>query len=119
MVAIDKKNKKGQQPQKKFNKDKKALSGQPDKNSDSKSPYEAQNDKLREAIMALGGTKGDVKYLENIDIEDNDKMVTGDDVKTEVCLAITKRSTVQLTPSILGITPKRIDELHDQHWFVC
>lgn len=85
MVAIDKKNKKGQQQpqQQKFNKDKKSLNGG-DKSSDSKSPYEAQNDKLREAIMALGGTKGDVKYLENIDVEDNDNLVTGNDVKTEV-----------------------------------
>lgn len=91
MVAIDKKNKKGQQAQKKFNKDKKSSSDQPDKNIDSKSPYEAQNDKLREAIMALGGTKGDVKYLENVDVEDSDKMITGDDVKTEVRLVLFKR----------------------------
>lgn len=85
MVAIDKKNKKGQQKpqQQKFDQDKKSLKGG-DKSSGSKSPYEAQNEKLREAIMALGGTKGDVKYLENIDIEDNDNLVTGDDVKTEV-----------------------------------
>ncbi|KAL9541000.1 hypothetical protein MBANPS3_009371 [Mucor bainieri] len=86
MVAIDKKNKKGQQAQKKFNKEKKSSGDQPDKSNDSKSPYEAQNDKLREAIMALGGTKGDVKYLENVDVEDNDKMITGDDVKTEESL---------------------------------
>jgi len=90
MVAIDKKNKNGQQAQKKFSKDKKFSGGQPDKSSDSKSPYEAQNDKLREAIMALGGTKGDVKYLENVDVEDNENMITGDDVKTEVGIVIVK-----------------------------
>lgn len=96
MVAIDKKNKKGQQQQaqKKFSKEKKPSGGQSDKSNDSKSPYEAQNDKLREAIMALGGTKGDVKYLENVDVEDNDKLITGDDVKTEVSMVVIKMYTM-------------------------
>lgn len=55
-----------------------------DKKNDEKSPFAAQNDKFKEAILALGGTKGDIKYLEEVDTEENDNLVTGADEKTEV-----------------------------------
>lgn len=76
MAGVDKKNNK-----KSFDKKQK------DNNNNSKnekSPYEAQNDKLKEAILALGGTKGDIKYLENIDTEESENLVTGADEKAEV-----------------------------------
>lgn len=87
MAGFDKKNKSKDKKSKEVKfADKKQ---QQDKNE--KSPFEAQNDKLKEAILALGGTKGDVKYLENIDTEDNDNLVTGSDEKAEVQSLLTTR----------------------------
>jgi hypothetical protein len=86
MAGIDKKNKSrdkkpfDKKPLDKKSKDTKSTKG--DKTE--KSPFEAQNDKFKEAIMALGGTKGDVKYLENVDAEDSENLVTGADEKAEV-----------------------------------
>ncbi|RCH95260.1 hypothetical protein CU098_005849 [Rhizopus stolonifer] len=78
MVAFDKKNKKGQR--KSF--EKKQNTTKPERNNKTvnkteKKASDSQNDILREAVLALGGTKGDIKFLENIDTEDNDDLVTG------------------------------------------
>jgi hypothetical protein len=104
MGAIDKKNKKSSDKgaKVKFN-DKKGSDKNTkvkfnDKNSDKsdkvknvkfndqkeKSPFEEQNDKLREAILSLGGTKGDIKYLENVDTDTNENLVTDGDANAEV-----------------------------------
>jgi hypothetical protein len=83
MVAVDKKNRKGYTPSDK-NAKTKNVKFNDQKNKTEKSPFEVQNDKLREAILSLGGTKGDIKYLENIDTETSDNLVTDGDEKTEV-----------------------------------
>lgn len=80
MAGIDKKNK----SKDKKSKEVKFADKKQQQDKREKSPYEAQNDKLKEAIMALGGTKGDVKYLENIDTEETENLVTGADEKAEV-----------------------------------
>ncbi|KAF7724874.1 hypothetical protein EC973_000587 [Apophysomyces ossiformis] len=49
----------------------------PHKKAEAKKDNEA-NQKLNEQIMALGGTKGDLKFLEDIDLEDNDELVTAE-----------------------------------------
>lgn len=91
MASADRKNKsRDNKPFDKKSKDNKSFDKKDkqvkfnDNKSDEKSPFAAQNDKLKEAILALGGTKGDIKYLEEVDTEENDNLVTGDDEKTEV-----------------------------------
>lgn len=42
------------------------------------------DDKLRETILSLGGTKGDVKFLENVDTDDNDNLETNASGQDEV-----------------------------------
>lgn len=83
MAGIDKKNK----SKDKKSKEVKFADKKQQNDKKEKSPYEAQNDKLKEAILALGGTKGDVKYLENVDTENTDNLVTGGDVKAEVYIS--------------------------------
>lgn len=70
--SFDKKSDKPAEKQVKFNK------------TDEKNPFHARNDKLQEAILALGGTKGDLKYLEDVDNEETENLVTGADEKAEV-----------------------------------
>jgi hypothetical protein len=93
MASVDRKNNKKFDKKSKDNKPKDSVkfkdnvkSKDNSKKTDTeKSAYEAQNDKLKEAILALGGTKGDIKYLENIDTEENENLITGADEKAEVC----------------------------------
>lgn len=82
MGPADKKNKKGRSSEK--NTKVKNVKFADKKTKEEKSPFEAENEKLREAILSLGGTKGDIKYLENIDTDANENLVTDGNEKTEV-----------------------------------
>jgi ribosome biogenesis protein MAK21 len=91
MSKIDKKNKKGQKkqpqkPQKKaFEQKNKQVSKASEKNKGENQPSNKNdNDKLNEQILALGGTKGDLKYLESIDVDTSDELVTNKAAKDEV-----------------------------------
>lgn len=52
------------------------------------------DDKLREAIVSLGGTKGDVKYLENIDVDDSENLVTDANGQDEVYFIIELNNSI-------------------------
>ncbi|KAI9483678.1 MAG: CBF/Mak21 family-domain-containing protein [Benjaminiella poitrasii] len=66
----------------------------------------SNDDKFREAILSLGGTKNDLKFLENVDVEEGENIITDSDSKAEASLQKELKSFM----ANIGLTSDKYEE---------